>query len=446
MRTRQGDSDNAEQAGRAGKAGRAGWPGRLLLVSLGVLFLPAIAIAQVPYDQAVGGLTSPDPKVRLHSATLLKESAYVEAGVPLAKLVGDPDNAVQLEAIAALVNIFTVGKGAPKRIGFIRFEDWSRRPALAAFEGGPLVLGTAPVPPAVLLALRLAARDDSPAVSIEALYAFGALGSQLSGRARRDLLQRSTADMAGLLAMPDPELRLAAVRVIGRLYKPRPGDAPVDTALADLVITAVNESDRAMKAAAMETLGDIHEVRAVAGLTELLDFYGQGELALPALSALARIGDRSSAPVFLMRLKGKWTPKAKALAIAGLARTGDASHMAAIQGALKQEHDDLVIAASNFAATMLSNAPAERLVDALNRPNLHDAVRGYLVEIAPGHVSRLSRYAQDPEARMRIDIADIVGLADDPQGVQVVEPLLADMDKQVVFAAERAMRRLNADR
>jgi HEAT repeat protein len=401
--------------------------------------------AQVPFAEAIGGLASPDPKVRLRSATLLKESAYVESAVPLAKLISDPDNAVQLEAIAAEVSIFTADKGAPKRVGFITIEDRTRAAAQAAFDGGPLALGAAPVPPAILLTLRLATRDDSPKVSVEALYAFGALGAQLTGQGRRDLLQGSLADLTALLSLPDPALRIAAVRVIGRLYKPRPGDAPVDQGLANLVIAAVNENDRVMKFAAMDTLGEIREVRAVDGLTQLLQFYVKGDLAQAALGALARIGDRSSAPLFLMQLKGK-SPEMKALAIDGLARTGDASHMAAVQGALKRENDDRVIAASNFAASMLSNAPIEQLVDALNRPKLHDAVRQYLVEIAPGRVSRMSRYAQDPTPRMRIDVADIVGLADDPQGVAVIAPLLTDMDKQVALAAERATRRLKSDR
>src|SRR4051812_21696634 len=151
------------------------------------------ARAQVPFDQAIGGLSSPDVKVRLHSATLLKESAYVESAIPLAKLLSDRDNDVQLEAIAAEMAIFTAGKAAPRRIGIITIEDRTRLAAQTVFDGGALMLGTAPVPPAILLTLRLATRDDSPKVSLEALYAFGALGSQFTGKQRRDLLQGSTA-------------------------------------------------------------------------------------------------------------------------------------------------------------------------------------------------------------------------------------------------------------
>src|SRR5204862_6609836 len=131
MRTRLDANERAGRAGQAGQAGSAGW---LVLAMLVLLFVPAYPalparpanlIAQVPYDEAIGGLSSKDPKVRLHSATLLKESAYLESAIPLAKLISDPDNAVQLEAIAAEVNIFTAGKGGPKRVGSITIQDSS---------------------------------------------------------------------------------------------------------------------------------------------------------------------------------------------------------------------------------------------------------------------------------------------------------------------------------
>ncbi len=421
---------------RADRAGRAAW---LLLA------IPALLCAQVPFDQAIAGLSSTDPKVRLHSATLLKESAYLESAIPLAKLLSDPDNAVQLEAIAAEVNIFT-GKGGPRRVGIITIED--RTGAAAAqrvFDMGPLAVGTAAVPSAVLLTLRLATRDDSAKVCLESLYAFGTLASQATGKARQDLLQASLSDVISMVSLPDPALRVAAIRVIGRLYARRPGDGTIEPRLADAVINAVNEQNRDVKLAAMDTLGALRDARAAAGLTQLFQFFGRSDMGLSALVALARVGDKSSVPLFLTQLSGKTPAPFKVAAIEGLARAGDASHIPAIQDALNRG-DVRVFDAGVFAAAMLINGSIERLVDSLNRPKAHDAARQYLVELVPGRVARLARYAQDPAPRMRIDIADIVGLAGDPQGRAVVMPLLNDMDPDVVFAAQRAMARLNTDR
>ena len=71
--------------------------------------------AQIPFDQAAADLTSPDAGTRLHAVQLLKEAAYPEAAMPLAALVTDPHDAVQLEAIAAELNIFLAEKIVPRK-------------------------------------------------------------------------------------------------------------------------------------------------------------------------------------------------------------------------------------------------------------------------------------------------------------------------------------------
>src|SRR5258706_9923001 len=82
-----------------------------------VLFLPGLPdlpdlpglrrlSAQIPFEQAARDLASTDSGARLKATRMLKEAAYPEAAVPLAALVTDPVDDVQLEAIAAALNIF----------------------------------------------------------------------------------------------------------------------------------------------------------------------------------------------------------------------------------------------------------------------------------------------------------------------------------------------------
>jgi HEAT repeat protein len=316
------------------------------------------------------------------------------------------------------------------------------RSATLLKESGPVESAV----PLAKLTLRVATRDDSPKVRVEALYAFGTLGSQATGTARRDLLESSLSDVISMLSLPDPALRVAAVRAIGRLYARRPGEGTIEPQLAEAVINAVNDANRDVKLAAMDTLGALRDARAVPGLTRLFEFFGKSDMGLSALVALARIGDKSSVPLFLAQLSKKMPTTFITAAIEGLARAGDASHVPAIQDVLNRQSDERVFHAGVFAAAMLINGSIERLVDSLNRPKMHDAVKQYLVELAPGRIGGLARYAQDPAPRMRIDIADIVGLAGQPQGKAVVMPLMVDMDPDVVFAAQRAMARLNTDR
>ena len=144
------------------------------------------------------------------------------------QLVTDPQDAVQLAAIAAELNVFMAERIVPrKRIGLVVEV---RTPILAEplFSAGPSAVGARHVPMEVLAALRAAWRDDNPRVGLEALYAFGALGDEPSGADRRELLRTSGPDVAALVGASDPAMRFAALRVIGRLFAQRKDDAVVD--------------------------------------------------------------------------------------------------------------------------------------------------------------------------------------------------------------------------
>src|SRR6185369_10421832 len=116
-------------------------------------------------------------------------------------------------------------------------------------------LGARAVPAEVLAALRAAARDQTPRVAIEALYAFGALAVQPAGAARKDLLRAAGPDVAAFIGSSDPAMRYAAVRVLGRVFARRAGDEPIETSVGDAAITALKDTDRAVRTAAMQTLG-----------------------------------------------------------------------------------------------------------------------------------------------------------------------------------------------
>jgi HEAT repeat protein len=411
------------------------------LVLLGLCLVPSVAVAQVPFDQAVAELSSPEPENRLRAATLLKGAAYPEAALPLAKAVLDAEDAVQFEAIAAELNIFLATKIVPKkRVGLV-VEVRTKIAAEAAFSAGPLALGATPVPLEVLTALRTAVRDNNPRVGLEALYAFGALASEPTGAVRRELRQASGPELAAMVGSSDEALRAGGVRVIGRVYSAHASDDEVDTSVGDAVITALNDQNKLIKLAAMETLGAMRYGRAVEALTRLFEYYKQGELAEGALDALARIAHPASIPLFTSQLAAK-SSLMKTMAIEGLARAGDPSQMDAIQSALKGQHDEHVIFAGVFASAMLENGSIEQIAGALLRPKQRELAKQYLTELARGRANVLGRYARDPDPGVRADIADVLGFSGDAGAKPIVESLIKDEDKQVALAAERAALRL----
>jgi HEAT repeat protein len=402
-----------------------------------------LTAAQVSFEQVVQELSNPDRAVRLRALRLLKDAAYPEAAVPLATLVTFADDELQLEAIAAELNIFLVEQVVTRKHVGLVVEVRNRIAADVAFSKGPLAIGARPVPVEVLTALRTAARDDNPRVAIEALYAFGTLAVEPAGGRRRTLLAQSGTDLASMIGAANPAYRYAAIRVIGRVFERQTGDEPVDSVVGDAMVGALNDNDRGIRIAAMQALGSMRYERAVAALTEQFQYFGKGELAEAALDAVARIAYPTSALVLMPQLASK-NDTLKAIAIEGLARIGDRSRRRNIESSLSGEGDELVLLAGAFSAVLLADAPLDSLAEALRRPKLADRARQYLISAAPGRTAAFSRHAQDPDVQIRAGIADVLGLAGDPAALPIVEAMLRDRDPQVALAAERAAARLNA--
>jgi HEAT repeat protein len=422
----------------------------LLLVCAGAVFPSGagLSAAQVPFDAAVRDLASPDARIRLRTVQMLKDAAYPEAALPLARLVTDPDDAVQLEAIAAELNIFLAKRIVTRRRVGLLIEKRTAVAADALFNTGPLAIGSRTVPLEVLDALRAAGRDDNPRVRLEAVYAFGVLGVEPRGARRRELLRAGARDLAAMVNAVDPYHRYAALRVIGRVLERRGTDAAADEYVGDVIINSLNEEEKALQRAAMQALGALRHERAVQGLMDLFAYYEKGEMAETALDAVAHIGHPSSVPLLTLQLASK-NDVAKGIAVEGLARAGDPARLDAIGAALATERNSSLQLAGSFAAVMLSAEAAQRfdpIVEALAGSRLHDQAFWYLVEAAPGRTRALSRYLQDPDPEVRAGVIDALGLSDDPAALAVVEPLAGDTDDAVAAAAERAIARLRQPR
>jgi HEAT repeat protein len=322
----------------------------------------------------------------------------------------DAKDEVQLKAIAEELNLFLVQPIVPrKRVGLV-IEVRNSVAAEAIFSSGPLAIGTRAVPRDVLDALRAAARDDNPRVGLEALYAFGVLAVQPSGNARHDLLRACGPDLAAFLGSADPATRYAAARVLGRVFSHRTEDPPLDTTVGDALIAALNDADSAVRLAAMDALGGVREPRAVQGLAQLVEYYGNGREGDAALNALARIAHAGSAPLLTATLASKSTAE-RVIAIEGLARIGDPAALPPIQAAASRDRSDAAMLALAFATAMLSSGAIDPIVDALARSKLRDQAKPYLVDLASKRRAVVEPFERHADARVRADIADAVALA-----------------------------------
>ena len=103
-----------------------------------------LAQQQARFDDVVRNLRNPDPKVRLAAVQLLRESKYPEAIGPMAPLVNDPVDQIQLEAIGAELSFFLVEDVPIEEAGGALSSRCAiRRIAPPAFELGPLAVSAA---------------------------------------------------------------------------------------------------------------------------------------------------------------------------------------------------------------------------------------------------------------------------------------------------------------
>jgi HEAT repeat protein len=134
----------------------------------------------------------------------------------------------------------------------------------------------------------------------------------------------------------------------------------------------------------------------------------------------------------------------KRAAVEGLARMNDAAVLAAVDESLSRDRNESVRLARAFAAARLGSGGLDEIVNALTRTALRDQALGYLIELAPGRAAALGRHAQNPDAAIRRDIADALGVSGDQAARPIVDRMVRDSDPRVAQAATRAAARLGA--
>jgi HEAT repeat protein len=403
-----------------------------------MVFIPTLlatvavaAVAQQParFEDVVRNLRNPDPKVRISAVRLLRETGYSEAIAPLAAVVNDQVNDIQLEAIDAELSFYLVEPVPTKKRVALVVEVRTDGRAPAAFELGPLAVWPKAVPAELVDALLQAVDDEHKKVRIEAIYTLGVIGSA-------NQLKLSDAAVARLLKALDhydPAVRAGAARVIGRLKVESAGDA---------LLKAVNDSNAEVRYASMRALGEIRDERAIQALTEQLSYYGRGEGAWSALDALARIAHPSSVPLFKTRLTDK-DPYLRRAAVEGLARTGDVASVEPFVMDVNQDDSEMVRAAMSFALYKKGHVSfLARLIDFADADSLGPQLQEYFADLGPSAVPTVVTRLHDTDADVRRNLLAILGTVGDQSTVAALTPFKDDRDREVATAATYAIERI----
>ena len=388
---------------------------RILAVALWLAAAAPVAAQPARFEDVVRNLRNPDPKARLNAVRLLREARYPEAIVPIAPLVNDPLDPIQLEAIAAELSFFLV-------------DIRNRGTAADAFELGPLAVWPRPAPPELTEALLKAVDDENSRVRMEAIYAAATISKGPLSQDAEQLLIKA-------LDHYDPVVRAGAARFAGR--------AGVKAVANDLV-KLVNDSSAEVRYASMRALGLLRDERVAAALVDQLKFYGKGEGAWSALDALAHIAQPASAAVFTGRLTDR-DPNLRRAAAEGLGRIGDTASAGTLETGAGTDSSAMVRAAMAYALQKMGRPYVPRLIEFLDDKKVALQVQEYLLELGAPIEKDLLPSLLEPDASIRAAVAEVLGAVGGDASLAALQKL-EDKNKGVVDAAKRAVERINMRR
>lgn len=195
---------------------------------------------------------------------------------------------------------------------------------------------------------------------IDAAYAFGILAGRSGLAASPQELAAAGQALVAMIGSEDRRSRIVGARVSGRMFAApmdQSGVAPrLPPGMLDGLFALFNQDDQVEILVAMDALGLLREISAVASLTERYHFYRQGNrrsLAGGALEALARIGDPSTTAIVRQLAGDRWA----------------------------DGRDATALAAAYARERMLRDGSIVVIRQALDDKSRRDQARGYLVEL-----------------------------------------------------------------
>ena len=182
---------------------------------------------------------------------------------------------------------------------------------------------TVPVTPGSFATPLALLTSSSGSEQIAAAYAFGILAGRSGRAASPQELAAAGQALVVMIGAEDRRSRIAGARVAGRVFAAtmeRTGVSPaVPPGMIEGLFALLNRDDQIELLVAMDALGLLREISAVASLTERYHYYRDGNkrsLAGGALEALVRIGDPSTTLIVRQLTGDRWAQGKDATALA----------------------------------------------------------------------------------------------------------------------------------
>lgn len=378
-------------------------------------------------------LKSPEFKIREQAVNSLVDIGGPKSLDPLMEAAHDNDDRIQVRAVDGLVNFYVPGYVAQGLTANIKRAGSNIKQRFV--ESNDRVI------------------DPYVVVRLEVVAAIGRLVSGGSSMESRANAARGVGVLRGKQALPDlyaalrskdSDVLYESLIAIQKIRDPESGSR-VQFLLRDL-----NEK---VQIAAVETTGVLQNQSAVPDLRNLLDTSPKPKVRRAALGALAMFPDPANRALYERSLSDK-DEAMRTAAAEGFGRLHNAEDVPMLQKAYDAETKRGPQLGLAFAMVLdgrtetTENSPLVLLVNNLGNAGYKNVARAYLTELAQDPGVRLQLYG--PMERgvkdEKIGLAQILGATGDPQAAPHLEKISRDADSQVAQEGLRALKNLRVSK
>jgi HEAT repeat protein len=221
-----------------------------------------------------------------------------------------------------------------------------------------------------------------------------------------------------------------------------------DTSAGPSVTFLARDLDERVQATALETMGVL---RSTGSADDIRSAYKNGRnlrIQRAAMEALAMMALPADRPLFLQTLD-QGDPELRSDALEGLGRIREPDDFPKLKAAYEEQNADWrVHTAAAFAMVMEGDnssedlSPLRLLVEGLSLKARAGVSSAYLSEVVRSKDTRtaLAQILADDLKDRKIGILNALSTVNTPDSIQIMQQYTADKDKDVAFAAMRAVR------
>jgi HEAT repeat protein len=376
-------------------------------------------------------LSDPDPAVRIEAVKAIVEIDGPASVAPLVQATRDNDVEVQIRATDGLVNYYLPGY-VKSGMSASLVRAGSKLKAHFTDTDDQAIPAYVPVKPEVIEALGKLVRGGAPLeCRSNAARAIGIL----RGRA-------AVPDLIEALHSKDDRLIYEGLIALQKIK---------DQGAGPHIVFLLRDLDPKVQLAAIETTGLLRTHEALPALRSVLADAQDSKVKRAALTAIAMISDPGSRDLYQRYLHDR-DDVVRAAAAEGFARLKDPADLPMLQEEFKNEQKRPAQLAAAFALVMQGKtefsdfSPLRFLANTLNSAAWKGIAQAYLIEAArdPGVRKTLELALKAANKEEKIQLVQILAMSGDRETARYLDDLSRDPDTDVAQAALDASRTLKA--